>query len=128
MVDFMNNPVTMLVGRVLLVVIFFMGGFGIFTGNVPVDYAATKGIPAALTWIGFLIKFFGGLAVIVGFQTRLAALLLAIFTVATAFIFHAPWAGGDGYTFWKELSMIGGLLIVSAVGPGALSIDERKKS
>jgi putative oxidoreductase len=124
MLNFMNNPYTMLIGRVLLVLIYLIGGFKLFTGGVPVEFAATKGIPGWMTWIGFAIKFFGGLFVIIGFQTRLAALGLIVFTVMTAFIFH----GDFDNVFWKEISMIGGLLVVAAVGPGALSIDERNKS
>lgn len=117
-----QKPILMLVGRILLVVIYFLGGFGLLKGEVPIDYAATKGVPAALVWIGYTIKFFGGLAVIVGFQTRLAALGLVIFTTATAFIFH-PY---PDMVFLKEISMIGGLIVVMAVGPGSLSLDERK--
>lgn len=49
-----------------------------------------------------------------GFQTRLAATLLVIFAISTAFIFHPFWADGQWNTFWKEISMIGGLLILLA--------------
>jgi len=114
-------------GRTLLVLIYFIGGFSLLTGDVPVDYAASKGVPAFAVWIGFAIKLFGGLAVIIGFQTRIAALLLVLFTLGTAFIFHPFWVEGEWNSFWKEISMIGGLLFVAAVGPGALSVDERKK-
>ena len=72
------------------------------------------------------IKLFGGLAVIIGFQTRIAAILLVIFTLGTAFIFHPVWIADQWNTFWKEISMIGGLLVVAAVGPGELSVDGRK--
>lgn len=127
MLEALNNKYIMALGRTLLVLIFFMGGFALLTGDVPTGYAAAKGIPAFAVWIGFAIKLFGGLAVIIGFQTRIAALLLALFTVATAFIFHPFWVEGEWNTFWKEISMIGGLVFVAAVGPGPLSIDERNK-
>ena len=128
MLDFIDNKYTMAIARVMLVAIYFMGGFALFTGGVPVEYAASKGIPAVLTWIGYGIKFFGGLAVIVGYQTRIAALLLVVFTLGTAFIFHAPWVAESSSTLWNEISMIGGLLILAVTGPGALSIDGRSKS
>ena len=83
-----------------------------------------KGVPAFAVYIGYAIKLFGGLAVIVGFQTRIAALLLVLFTLGTAFIFH----GDFGSVFWKEISMIGGLLLVAAYGPGELSVDGRKSA
>ncbi|MDX1572174.1 MAG: DoxX family protein [Xanthomonadales bacterium] len=121
-----QNDVLLAVGRVLLVLIYFIGGFSLLSGNVPIDYAASKGVPAFAVWIGFAIKLFGGLAVIIGFKTRIAAAALVVFTVGTAFIFHPFWAEGQWNTFWKEISMIGGLLVLIAVGPGTLSIDQRK--
>ena len=127
MLESPHNKYLMAVGRTLLVLIYFIGGFGLLTGDVPVDYAASKGVPAFAVWIGFAIKLFGGMAVIVGFQTRIAALLLVLFTLGTAFIFHPFWVEGEWSSFWKEISMIGGLLFVAAVGPGALSVDERKR-
>ncbi|WP_432696064.1 DoxX family protein [Marinobacterium sp. YM272] len=122
-----NNPYLLLVGRILLVLIYFMGGFALLTGDVPTGYAASQGVPAFAVWIGFAIKLFGGFAVIIGFLTRIAALLLILFTLGTAFIFHPFWVEGEWNTFWKEISMIGGLLVLVAVGPGALSVDERNK-
>lgn len=127
MLESLHNQYLMALGRVLLVLIYFIGGFGLLSGDVPVDYAASKGVPAFAVWIGFAIKLFGGLAVIIGFQTRIAALLLVLFTLGTAFIFHPFWVEGEWNSFWKEISMIGGLLLLAAVGPGALSVDERKR-
>lgn len=127
MLESLHNRYLMALGRTLLVLIYFIGGFGLLVGDVPVDYAASKGVPAFAVWIGFAIKLFGGLAVIIGFQTRIAALLLVLFTLGTAFIFHPFWVEGEWNSFWKEISMIGGLLFVAAVGPGPLSVDERKR-
>ena len=127
MLDFMDNcKYTMLAGRVLLAIIYFLGGFSLF-GDMSgvVGYAATKGVPELLVTAAFALKLLGGLAIIIGFQTRLAALGLVIFTLCTAFIFH-PY---PDMVFMKELSMVGGLLILAAVGPGELSVDSfRKKS
>ena len=123
MLNFVESKYVIAIARVMLVIIYFMGGFALFTGmDGVIGYAAGKGIPAIAVWAGYAIKLFGGLAVIVGFQTRIAALLLVIFTLMTAFIFH----GDFGNVFWKEISMIGGLLLVAAYGPGELSVDGRK--
>ncbi len=119
MLNFVENKYFIAVARTALVLIYFMGGFALLTGNAPVEYAATKGVPAIAVYAGYAIKLFGGLAVIIGFQTRIAALLLVLFTLGTAFIFH----GDFGNVFWKEISMIGGLLLVAAYGPGKLSVD-----
>jgi putative oxidoreductase len=124
MLDFVENKYVVAIARVALVLIYFMGGFSLLTGSAPVEYAATKGVPAIAVYVGFAIKLFGGLAVIVGFQTRIAALLLVLFTIGTAFIFH----GDFGNVFWKEISMIGGLLLIAAYGPGELSVDGRRSS
>ncbi len=122
-----NNPSTraalLLIGRILLVAIYVIGGFSLLKGDVPVEYAATKGMPALLVWAGYAVKFFGGLAVLIGFYTRLGAFGLILFTLGTAFIFH-PY---PDMVFMKEISMIGGLMVLMAVGPGAYSIDERTK-
>ncbi len=116
-----NCPYTLLVGRVLLVLIYFIGGLSLFSGNIPIDFAASKGMPAALVWIGFGIKLLASLAIIIGYQTRIAALALAVFTVITAFMFHELL----GTIFMKEVSMIGGLLILAVTGPGKFSIDNK---
>ena len=128
MLDFLDNKYTMALGRTLLVMIYFIGGFSLLTGNLPVDYAAAKGVPSMLVWAAYTLKLLGGFAIIIGFQTRIAASLLVIFTISTAFIFHPYWADGQWNTFWKEISMIGGLLILVVVGPGELSVGGAKKS
>ena len=124
MLNFVENKFVVAVARTALVLIYFMGGFSLLTGNTPVEFAATKGVPAIAVYVGYAIKLFGGLAVIIGFQTRIAALLLVLFTLGTAFIFH----GEFDSVFWKEISMIGGLLLVAAYGPGELSVDGRRAS
>jgi len=124
MLNFVENKYVVAIARTALVLIYFMGGFGLLTGNLPVEFAATKGVPAIAVYVGYAIKLFGGLAVIIGFQTRIAALLLVLFTLGTAFIFH----GEFDSVFWKEISMIGGLLLVAAYGPGELSVDGRRSS
>lgn len=115
------QPALLLVGRVLLGAIYVIGGFSLLKGQVPIDYAATKGVPAVLVWLGFTIKFFGGVGVVLGLLTRLSALGLAVFTVGTAFIFH-PYPDG---VFLKELAMIGGLIVLLAAGPGSISVDAK---
>jgi len=115
------QPALLLAGRILLVAIYFLGGLSLLKGQVPVDYAATKGVPAVLVWAGYAIKLFGGLGIIIGLFTRLSALGLILFTLGTAFIFH-PYPDS---VFLKEISMIGGLLVLLATGPGSISVDAR---
>jgi putative oxidoreductase len=83
--------------------------------------------PLAAYLIAIAIEVGGGTLLILGFQTRLAALALAIFSVAAAVGFHHDFANQDQLVhFLKDISMAGGLLQVAAFGPGNLSIDARR--
>ena len=98
-------------------------------------YLAMKGVPGpVLGWavLAGLIEFFATLAIVVGFKTRTAAILLCLFTIVAAFIGHAYWAVDDAaarmpqyVNFWKDIAIAGGLLFLFARGAGPLSIDRR---
>jgi len=121
-----KHDIALAIGRTLLALVFFIGGVKWLIGDLPFGYAAAKGVPALGVWIAFAIKLLGGLAVIVGFQTRVAAAAIIVFTTCTAFLFHPFWVASEWNVFWKEISMIGGFLVLIAAGPGALSIDGRR--
>ena len=120
-----NNAVLLLVGRVMLGLIYAMGALNLLQGGAPVDYAANGAkfvaLPAIIVWIGYTLKAVSGICVIIGFQTRLAALYLIVFTIITALNYQEF----GGIIFMKEVSMIGGFLVLLAAGPGPLSIDKR---
>lgn len=121
-----HNKYVLLAGRVALALIYFLGGLTwLLTMNPPIDYIASKGFPAPalLGWLALFIKLGGATLVLLGYKTRLGAVMLIAFTVVTALGFHPFWVEGEYTTFMKELAMIGGLLIVASVGPGALSLD-----
>jgi len=116
-------------GRVLIAIMFVMSGFGKIT-----DYAGTQGyvemmgVPGALLPLVILTEVGGGLAVILGWQTRLAALALAGFTLISAVIFHADFADQTQMImFLKNVSIAGGFLFLVAKGAGAYSLDNRQK-
>ena len=120
-----KNHFLLLIGRILLGIIFAKAVFSLFTGSVPVEFAV-KGakflsIPEVAVWVGYIIKVVAGICVLVGFKTRTAAFALIVFTLITAFNYHDI----GGSVFMKEMSMIGGLLILVAVGPGRWSLDKR---
>jgi putative oxidoreductase len=118
-----------LVGRVLLAAIFVLSGVGkIFAPEATQGYIAHAGLPfPQLAFLGaVLIEVAGGLLLAVGYKTRLAAIVLAVFSVATALIFHG--AIGDQNQFihlLKNLAIAGGLLQVVAFGAGPFSLDAR---
>ena len=102
-----------------------------FAGTV--GYAASAGLPMPEvgTAVGLVLEIVGGLALIVGFGTRWAALALALFTLVASFFFHNYWAMPADKVmmmqimFWKNVAIAGGLLAFTAFGPGRFSIDKR---
>ncbi|WP_182086706.1 DoxX family protein [Aureimonas sp. ME7] len=121
------NPAVLLLGRILLAILFIVAGFGKLTGAAGfAGYLGSLGVPGgiAMAYLVGAIEFFGGLAILVGFQTRIVAYVLAAFTVGTVFAAHM----GDATAAMKNLSIVGGFLVLAATGPGAYSVDARKTS
>ena len=81
--------------------------------------------------VAAVVEFFGAFAVVIGLQTRLAALLMVLFSIAAAFLGHQFWAlEGKDYlaqriNFWKDLAIAGGFLILFVRGAGPFSFDRR---
>ena len=77
------------------------------------------------------VEVLGGIAVVIGFKARIAGLLLAVFTLLAAFIFHNYWAAPadqayiQNIMFMKNLSMAGGLLLLTVFSAGGLSLDAK---
>jgi putative oxidoreductase len=124
-----------LVGRVLLSFMFIMAGFsklGDVSGTMA--YTASGGIPGFLGVPAIALEILGGLAVLVGWQTRWAALALAAFCVAAGFLFHyVPAQSLQGMeqfaqmsAFYKNVTIAGGFLVLAAFGPGAYALDARR--
>ncbi len=124
-----------LIGRALIALLFIPAGLskiGAFAGVT--GYIASKGVPlpqlAAATAIAVELGL--GLLLLVGFQTRWAALGIALFTFVITFIFHNFWAVDAAQVlmqqqaFFKNIAVVGGLLAIVAWGPGGWSIDARR--
>lgn len=120
-----SNDGVLLVGRILIALIYASAAVGLLSGKVPVEFAANGAkffaLPAFIVWIGYSIKVVAGVCIIIGFQTRLSALALSVFTLITAFNYHDI----GGTIFMKEMTMLGGLLVLAAAGPGRFSLDKR---
>jgi putative oxidoreductase len=126
----------MLIGRIVLVLIFLKSGIGKienFAGTA--QYMAKAGMPYTTFFLlgAIFIEIVCSTSVILGFLTRLGTLLLLLFLIPTTLIFHGNLADhGQMIHFMKNLSMLGGLLVLLAVGPGQLSLDHlfrgRKRS
>lgn len=131
MLNFLDNcKYSLLLGRVALALVYFLGGLGwLIHLSPPVAYIAARGlpIPAVLGWVALIFKLGGATLVILGLWTRLGALMLIAFTLVTSWVFHPFWVEGQSITFLKETAMIGGLLVLASTGPGAISLDAGKK-
>jgi putative oxidoreductase len=126
-----------LIGRILLAWLFVPAGWAKIAGHAgTAGYIASKGLPMpeVLAWLAVLVELGLGLALLVGFKARWAALGLAIFVLVITPIFHGYWAMPEAQqmmqkqAFWKNIAVLGGLLMVAAFGPGRLSIDGRRRT
>lgn len=137
----MNNAV-LLLARILLSFMFILAGLGKFGDPASTAGMITQaGIPAAtlLTYVAGIFEVVAGLAVLVGFQTRIAAVLLALFSAFTALVFHSgainvpdfPAAANGLLTLFnslmmmKNLAIAGGFLLLASSGATALAVDKR---
>jgi putative oxidoreductase len=124
-----------LFGRLALAALFLPAGLSKLSGfSGTVGYIASVGLPLATAGavLAILIEVLGALALIAGFFTRLASLLLAVFTALASFWFHAYWtlpadqAFVQELLFFKNIAVIGGLLVLASHGAGTLSLDARR--
>ena len=116
------NTIVSTLARVLVAYIFIVAGYGKISGyEATAGYMEAMGVPSALLPLTILVELGGGLALLLGFQTRFAAFGLAVFSLITAFIFHS--GVEDAINLMKNLSMAGGLFFVMLHGAGKLSID-----
>jgi putative oxidoreductase len=122
-----------LLGRIALAAIFVQSGYGKLTGfDGTVAYIASKGLaaPQVLAAISVLIELGGGLALVIGWKTRWAALLFIAFVFVITPIFHNYWAAppaqamAQQVNFMKNLSILGGMLLLFGFGPGRYSLDK----
>lgn len=118
-----------LLGRLLLAALFVTDVWTIVNNyGATADYLAQFGVPPSLLPLAAALQLAGGLLVAFGWQTRLAALALALFCISTAVIFHSQ--SGDpneAIHFWKDLAIAGGFLVLAAHGAGAFSLDARRQ-
>ncbi|QDP01598.1 DoxX family protein [Thalassotalea sp. PS06] len=116
-------------GRVLLALMFLMAGLnkiGQYQGTQA--YMESAGVPGLILPIVIAVEVIGALMLIVGFKTRIAALALFGFTLVANVLFHANFADQmQMLMFMKNTSVMGGLLMVFALGAGAYSLDNRNK-
>lgn len=134
MLAFLQNPFA-LASRLLMAVLFLTAGVSKITGFAgTVGYISSVGLPVPVVAaaVAVAVEVLGGLALIFGFGTRLAALALAVFTVVASILFHAYWSAPaeqqlmHQLMFYKNVAVSGGLLALAAFGAGAWSWDAHR--
>ena len=119
-----------LTGRVLISAMFLQSGLAKIGGYAGTQvYMEAMGVPGMLLPLVIALEVLGAVAIIVGYRTRIAAILLAGFTLLAGVLFH--WAPSDqvqGLLFMKNVAITGGFLFLAARGAGAWSLDARRVS
>ncbi len=130
----LQNSLT-LAGRLLLALLFLPAGLMKIAGFAgTVGYIGSVGLPLPQLGavIAIVVEVGGGLALLAGAGTRVAALALALFTLVATVVFHAYWAVPaeqvmvQQLMFFKNIAVVGGLLVLAAHGAGAFSVDGRR--
>ena len=125
---------TAVVGRILYSAIFAMTPLGHFSSQY-IAYAAQQGVPLAalLVPLSGIIAFAGALSVAFGYHARAGAWLLVVFLVPVTLFMHNFWSVKDPMMaqmqlamFMKNVSMLGGALLITQLGAGPLSLDARR--
>ena len=119
-----------LFGRIFLSVLFLAEGIRkFFFQEETIMYMEDFGVPEILFFPSIFVEILFPLLLIIGYKTKIAALVMALFTLTVAIIFHTNFNSGMEMTFFlKDLAIAGGFIIILINGAGLLSIDHMQKS
>lgn len=121
------EKVTQLIARLMLAHIFLIAGLQKIGGYEGTQgYMESAGLPGMLLPLVILVEVGGGLAIMIGWQTKLAAIALAIFSLAAAALFHNNFSDQmQVILFMKNIAIAGGLMLLAVYGAGSYSVDGR---
>ena len=122
------EKVTQLLARLMMGQIFLIAGLQKIGGYEGIQgYMESAGVPGMLLPLVILVEAGGGLALIIGWQTKLVAMVLALFTLAAAVLFHNNFADQmQMIMFMKNIAISGGLMLLAVYGAGGYSVDSRR--
>lgn len=132
----LDHPIIPLLGRLMITYIFATSGIGkVFSWSDNLRYMNTRHLPMipVLLALAMVIELAGSICLITGYQARVAAFVMFLYTTAVTVIFHNYWAatgmmaGMQETHFRKNLAIIGGLLVLAYSGPGKWSLGENKE-
>ena len=116
-----------IIGRIFLSLIFLIARIGkIFNYEGTIDYMESFSVPGYLLIPAIIVEIIFPLLVIIGYKTKLSAIILSLFSMLLAIIFHADFSDQmQLMSFFKNFAIAGGFLIIFIRGAGKYSIDQR---
>ena len=117
-------------GRIFLSTLFLIEGTNkIFNYEGTIQYMENFGVPGYLAIPAIILEILFPLLLIIGYQTKIAALVMMIFTIVVAIIFHTNFDDQMQFiTFFKDIAIAGGFIIIFVNGAGKFSVDYKLKS
>ena len=117
-------------GRIFLSTLFLIEGTNkIFNYEETIQYMENFGVPGYLAIPAIILEILFPLLLIIGYQTKIAALVMMIFTIVVAIIFHTNFDDQMQFiTFFKDIAIAGGFIIIFVNGAGKFSVDYKLKS
>ena len=118
-----------ILGRLLLSAIFLINGIGkIFNYEGTIQYMENFDVPSYLIIPAIIVEILFPILLIIGYYTKFSALVLSLFTLVLAVIFHTDFSNQmQLMSFLKNIAIAGGFLIIFVYGPGKYSIDHKLK-
>ena len=118
-----------ILGRILLSAIFLINGIGkIFNYEGTIQYMENFDVPGYLIIPAIIVEILFPILLIIGYYTKFSALVLSLFTLVLAVIFHTDFLNQmQLMSFLKNIAIAGGFLIIFVYGPGKYSLDHKLK-
>ena len=118
-----------LIGRIFISLVFLLSGYNkIFNYDNTISWMEGFGIPGFLLWPAIVLEVLLPIFIIIGYRTQISAIILAMFCLATALIFHNDFANQmQIIAFLKNFGLAGGFLFIAVNGPKEWAIEKKKK-
>jgi len=118
-----------LIGRIFISLVFLLSGYNkIFNYDNTISWMEGFGIPGFLLWPAIVLEILLPIFIIIGYRTQISAIILAIFCLTTALIFHYDFANQmQTIAFLKNFGLAGGFLFIAANGPKEWAIEKKKR-
>ena len=118
-----------LIGRIFISLVFLLSGYNkIFNYDNTISWMEGFGIPGFLLWPAIVLEILLPIFIIIGYRTQISAIILAIFCLATALIFHYDFANQmQTIAFLKNFGLAGGFLFIATNGPKEWAIEKKRK-